>query len=102
MTKISKDRGYRDLNKDPVVLRDGTVLTEELALEWAIEIEHRLKPSRGSIDRSADVVSGVSARSVLVSARVPPTLFDKLHDRSQAEGKPMSEVIREALQAYLS
>lgn len=102
MTKIGKDQGYRDLTADPVVLKDGSVLTEERAAEWDRDIEQRLKRGRPSIDPDVDSDSTADARSPQVSARVPRTLLAKLQARAEAEGKPTSEIVREALQAYVA
>ena len=43
MTKIGADVGYRDLTRDPVVLKDGSLLTKQRAAEWDLEIEQRLR-----------------------------------------------------------
>lgn len=58
MTKIGADIGYRDLTRDPVVLKDGSLLTEERAEKWDLEIEQRLSRSRPTIDRSAQFSRG--------------------------------------------
>lgn len=100
MTKIRADKGYRDLAKNPVVLGDGSVLTEERAVEWDEEIEQRLSRGRPSID--PDTERHADKRSPQVSARVPRALLARLQARAEAEGKPTSEIVREAIQAYVA
>ena len=103
MTKIRRDTGYRDLARDPVVLNDGSLLTEERVADWDLEIEQELRRGRPTIDPSAEVrASGHGSHSPQVSARIPRSLLAKLHERAEAEGKPTSEIVREALRAYVA
>lgn len=103
MTKIGADVGYRDLTRDPVVLKDGSLLTKQRAAEWDLEIEQRLRRGRPTIDQDAETRgSGPRSHSPQVSARVPRALLAKLEERAEAEGKSTSEIVREALRAYVA
>jgi hypothetical protein len=91
--KIAGEITDRDLDADPVVLGDGSVLTEELAQEWADEAEVRMgRPPLEAHRR------GPSPRR---SVRFGPRLDARLEARAKAEGKSPSEVVREAVEAYL-
>jgi hypothetical protein len=91
--KIAGEITDRDLDADPVVLGDGSVLTEQLAHAWADEVEVRLGPPPLEARQG-----GASPRR---SVRFGPRLDARLEARARAEGKSASEVVREAVEAYL-
>jgi hypothetical protein len=90
--------------KDEVlgVLPSGTVLTEELAEQWAEEIEKNPPdPStlkRRYVGRPSLGPNGVSPR---VSFRVPPDLYEAAWARADKEGRSLSDLAREAFNRYM-
>ena len=60
MTKIGADIGYRDLARDPLVLKDGSLLTDKRAAEWNLEIEQRLWPESARLSGDVDEAVGTS------------------------------------------
>lgn len=82
-----------DLDSAEVHLPDGRRLTEELAEELAEDTIRR------GVGRPALSASGDRARSIGV--RLPPELDRRVRERASAEGKRPSEIVREALEAYV-
>jgi predicted DNA binding CopG/RHH family protein len=92
MTKRYVDGGDVDLDAEVVRRKDGTRLTEADAEAWAEEIKLRVgRPS----------LSSGHKHSPQVSARLPESLLERLRRRAEAEGKPASEIVREALEHYV-
>ncbi|MDP9094525.1 MAG: hypothetical protein M3N95_16695 [Actinomycetota bacterium] len=89
MPKRAKS-GEIDLELEDVRLPDGTRLTEDLA--DAIVDDVRRKAGRPSL-------TGTAAASPRVSFRVTPEVRDRAAAVASAEGKTISELAREALEA---
>jgi hypothetical protein len=84
------------------VTRSGTVLTEELAEQWAEEIEKNppdpSKLKRRYVGRPSLGPAGHSPR---VSFRVPPDLYKAAWARADKEGRSLSDLAREAFNRYM-
>lgn len=85
-----------DLDEEVVLLANGERLTEALAEEIA---EEALRHHRG---RGRPSLSGKSEKTPQIAARVPSEVRDKLQARAEVEGKKLSQVVREALAAYVA
>jgi predicted HicB family RNase H-like nuclease len=81
-----------DLEGEDVRLADGTRLTEEVA--EAIVEEVRRRGGRPSL-------SGAPARSPQIAFRVSPEVRDRAERAAADEGKTVSQLAREALEARL-
>jgi hypothetical protein len=83
-----------DLKKTTILDKNGKRLTNARAEKIAQEVVERVvgRPS----------LSGLSKESPLVRARVPETLKAKLVKEAKRRGETPSELIREALESYLS
>jgi hypothetical protein len=90
------DSGDIDLDFEEVHLADGTRLTEKKAEELGRTMSRAAARRRGRPS-----LTGSELHSPHVSARVPEEVRDRLRARAEAEGKPVSEVIREAIEAYV-
>lgn len=84
----------RDVDLDSEVVRrsDGTRLTNAVA-EQIVEDVLR-KAGRPSLSSSRK-------RSPQLGVRVSDTMLIKLHDRAAAEGKKVSEIVRDAIEKYV-
>ena len=85
---------YVDLDKNPIVLPDGTVLDEKRAEEWgeAIAREHaRGRPS----------LHGNSGASPEVRFRLEPRVKEESDSFAHERGVTPSQVMRDALRMYL-
>ncbi len=84
------------------VTRSGTVITEELAEQWAEEIE-RNPPDPSQLERRYVGRPSLSAsgRSPRVSCRVPVDVYKAAWKRADEEGRSLSSLAREALERYL-
>ena len=84
------------------VTRSGTVITEELAEQWAEEFErnppHPSEFERRYVGRPSLGRAGESPR---VSFRASPKLFKAAWKRADQEGRSLSSLAREALERYL-
>jgi hypothetical protein len=105
MGKVKKPGKNRKKGKKDEVLgvtRSGTVITEELAEQWADEIEKNPPdPSelvRRYVGRPSLGPKGLSPR---VSFRVPPDLYEAAWARADKEGRSLSELAREAFNRYM-
>ncbi|HEU4706324.1 MAG TPA: hypothetical protein VFS64_03960 [Solirubrobacterales bacterium] len=80
----------------------GTVITEELAEEWAEEIEEN-PPDPSELERRYVGRPSLSTagRSPRVSCRVPMDLYKAAWKRADKEGRSLSSLAREALERYL-
>ncbi len=82
-----------DLDRDDVRLVDGTRLTSRRADQIVEDVRHRGgRPS----------LSGRAARSPQIAFRVPPEVRDRAADVAAREGKTVSQLAREALEARLA
>lgn len=80
----------------------GTVITEELAEEWAEEIEKN-PPDPSELERRYVGRPSLSkeGRSPRVSCRVPMDVYKAAWKRADEEGRSLSSLAREALERYL-
>jgi len=85
---------YIDLDQDVVVDGDGERITEARAEEIAAETLRQVRRGRPSL-------SGEPETSPRVSFRIPEQLRVRIEQRAEQEGRPVSEVAREALEFYL-
>lgn len=84
------------------VTRGGTVITEELAEQWAEEIEKN-PPDPSQLERRYVGRPSLSeaGRSPRVSCRVPMDIYKAAWKRADKEGRSLSSLAREALERYL-
>ena len=82
-----------DLDREDVRLRSGKRLTTKLAEEIVEEV--RRAGGRPSL-------SGEAARSPQIAFRVPPEVRERAAEVAAAEGKTVSQLAREALEARLA
>src|SRR5690349_8099788 len=101
MGKVNKASKKAEKEK-PFVTRSGMVLTEEIAEQWAEEIEKNppdpSKLERRYVGRPSLGPNGLSPR---VSFRVPPELHKAAWARADKEGRSLSELAREAFNRYM-
>lgn len=86
----------------PWVTRSGTVITEELAEQWAEEFEKN-PPDPSEFERRYVGRPSLSTqgRSPRVSFRAPMDLHHAAWKRADKEGRSLSSLAREALERYL-
>ena len=82
-----------DLDREDVRLRSGERLTSKVAEEIVEEV--RRTSGRPSL-------SGEPTRSPQIAFRVPPEVRDRAAEVAAAEGKTVSQLAREALEARLT
>jgi hypothetical protein len=100
MAKVRKTKAAED--KGLGVTRGGTVITEELAEQWAEEFE-RNPPDPSEFERRyvGRPSLGNAGKSPRVSFRASPKLFKAAWKRADEEGRSLSSLAREALERYL-
>jgi hypothetical protein len=98
MKKI-KDEGYVDLDKEVVLRKDGTRLTEAEAEKLGRKIADRAHAKRAKAGRPS--LSGKPAKSPQLGVRVPAATRAKLERRAAREGKNVSDVVRDAIERYI-
>ncbi|MGN6557181.1 MAG: hypothetical protein ACTHLH_04115 [Solirubrobacterales bacterium] len=100
MAKVRKAKVVDD--KDFGVMPSGTVITEELAEQWAEEFE-RNPPDPSELERRYVGRPSLSeaGRSPRVSFRVPMDVYKAAWKRADDEGRSLSKLAREALERYL-
>lgn len=100
MAKVRKTEAKGD--EDLGVTRGGTVITEELAAQWAEEFE-RNPPDPSQYERRyvGRPSLGKAGQSPRVSFRASPKLFKAAWKRADEEGRSLSSLAREALERYL-
>lgn len=81
------------LDGEVIRLADGTRLTDAVADEVVIHV--RRTAGRPSL-------SGKAAQSPQIAFRVPPSVRDRAADLAAREGKTVSQLAREALEARLA
>ncbi len=82
-----------DLDAEDVRLADGTRLTEQRAVEIVDEVRHRGgRPS----------LTGEAAASPRIAFRVTPGVRDRAAQVAAREGKTVSQLAREALEARVA
>ncbi|HET7591078.1 MAG TPA: hypothetical protein VFK14_12970 [Solirubrobacterales bacterium] len=82
--------------------RSGTLITEELAEQWAEEIEKN-PPDPSELERRYVGRPSLSTegRSPRVSFRVPMDVYKAAWKRADDDGRSLSSLAREALERYL-
>jgi len=100
MAKVKKTKVVDD--SDFGVTHGGTVITEELAGQWAEEFE-RNPPDPSEFERRyvGRPSLGRAGQSPRVSFRASPKLFKAAWKRADEEGRSLSSLAREALERYL-
>ena len=100
MAKVRKAKVVDD--KEFGVTHGGTVITEELAEQWADEFE-RNPPDPSEFERRYVGRPSLSAegRSPRVSCRVSMDLYQAAWKRADEESRSLSSLAREALERYL-
>lgn len=101
MGKVNKPRKKAEKEKE-FVTRSGMVLTEEIAEQWAEEIERNppdpSKLERRYVGRPSLGVTGLSPR---ISFRVSPDLHKAAWARADKEGRSLSDLAREAFDRFM-
>jgi len=84
------------------VTPSGTVITEELAEQWAEEFEKN-PPDPSEFERRyvGRPSLGPRGHSPRVSFRVPPDLYKAAWARADKEGRSLSDLAREAFNRYM-
>ncbi|WP_375001930.1 YlcI/YnfO family protein [Aeromicrobium sp. CTD01-1L150] len=86
------DAGYVDLDREVVRDKRGERITESDAEARSAEVIERNKGGRPSL-------TGSKSRTPALAVRVPDEVRDKLSARAEREGKSLSQVVRETLEA---
>lgn len=100
MGKVNKAKKQKE--EEEWVTRSGMVLTEEIAEQWADEIEEH-PPDPCELERRyvGRPSLGKSGHSPRVSFRVPPDLYKAAWARADKEGRSLSDLAREAFNRYM-
>jgi hypothetical protein len=100
MAKVRKTKAAGDEGLG--VTRSGTVITEELAEQWAEEFE-RNPPDPSQLERRyvGRPFLSEAGRSPRVSFRVSMDVYKAAWKRADEEGRSLSSLAREALERYL-
>lgn len=86
-----------DLDSEDVRRPDGTRLTEDAAWELAEEAVRLGRRGRPAVDPEA----GPGERSPRVTFRVPAQTRRRLEQRAREEGRPVADIVRDAVEQYL-
>lgn len=102
MGKVKKQSKKDDEEQILGVTRSGTVITEELAEQWAEEFEKN-PPDPSTLERRyvGRPSLGAAGLSPRVSFRVPPDLYKAAWARADKEGRSLSDLAREAFNRYM-
>lgn len=79
--------------------KDGTPITDELIEEYVAEAERGYDLDKLEIVRGRPLIGSAPAKSFPV--RLDPELRAALDERSDRDGRPASEIVRDALRFYL-
>ncbi|MCO8127632.1 ribbon-helix-helix domain-containing protein [Acidimicrobiia bacterium EGI L10123] len=79
--------------------RDGKPITDELIEEYVAEAERGYDLDKLRVVRGRPPMGSAPAKSFPV--RLDPDLRTALDERAEHDGRPASEVVREALRQYL-
>jgi hypothetical protein len=101
MGKVN-EAGKKKEKEEEWVTRSGMVLTEEIAEQWAEEIE-RDPPDPSELERRyvGRPSLGAAGPSPRVSFRVPPDLYKAAWARADKEKRSLSDLAREAFSRYM-
>lgn len=102
MGKVKKPGKKAEEEQILGVTRSGTVITEELAEQWAEEFEKN-PPDPSTLKRRyvGRPSLGPAGHSPRVSFRVPPDLYKAAWARADKEGRSLSDLAREAFNRYM-
>jgi hypothetical protein len=102
MGKVKKQSKKDDKEQILGVTRSGTVITEELAEQWAEEFEKN-PPDPSTLERRyvGRPSLGPAGHSPRVSFRVPPDLYKAAWARADKEKRSLSDLAREAFNRYM-
>jgi hypothetical protein len=102
MGKVKKPSKKAEEEQILGVTRSGTVITEELAEQWAEEFEKN-PPDPSELTRRyvGRPSLGPAGHSPRVSFRVPPDLYKAAWARADKEGRSLSDLAREAFNRYM-
>ena len=100
MGKVGKAKKMKE--EEEWVTRSGMVLTEEIAEQWADDIE-RNPPDPSELERRyvGRPSLGPNGPSPRVSFRVPPDLYKAAWARADKEKRSLSDLAREAFSRYM-
>jgi predicted DNA-binding protein len=84
-----------DLDQEVVLDKSGRRITEARAEQIAEETLREVRRGRPSL-------SGEPENSPRVSFRIPEQLRVRIEQQAEREGRPVSEIAREALERYLA
>lgn len=101
MGKVNKPRKKAE-KEEEFVTRSGMVLTEEIAEQWAEEVEQN-PPDPSQLERRyvGRPSLGAAGHSPRVSFRVPPDLYKAAWARADKEKRSLSDLAREAFNRYM-
>ncbi|HET7385309.1 MAG TPA: ribbon-helix-helix protein, CopG family [Nocardioidaceae bacterium] len=97
MKRKHVDGGDIDLDKELVILKDGSRLTEAKAEKLGREMSKRAARRRGRPS-----LTGRGQQSPHISARVTPQLRDQVDAIAKRDGRRSAEIVREALSEYVA
>lgn len=86
-----------DLDEEDVRRPDGSRLTGQAARELAEEALSQVRRGRPLVDPAV----GPSERSPRVTFRIPAQTRRRLEQRAREQGRPVADVVREAVEQYL-
>lgn len=86
-----------DLDTEDVRLADGTRLTNERAAQIAQEELGKVRRGRPTLSPDDE-----GEGSPQLSVRVPGQVRRRVEDRATAEGRKVSDVVRDAIEQYLA
>lgn len=89
------DAGDVDLDKEDVRRKDGTRITEADAEQQGENIAARGRVGRPPLSTGAK-------RSPQVAVRLPEDTHHRLMQKAEAEGRRVSDVVRDAIASYVS
>lgn len=87
-----------DLDAEDIRRPDGTRLTEQAARELSEEALAIVRRGRPAVDPDA----APGERSPRVTFRIPAQTRRRLEERARTQGRPVADVVREAVERYLS
>jgi hypothetical protein len=94
------------MSSRPYVLRDGTIIDEATAERIVSEVDAAVESGQATVSlprrRGRPALSGSAAPSPRLELRVPPELRERATRAAEERGVTISELVRDALEAYLA